>query len=180
MLETTHTRIDILRPQYADALLDYYQRNQTHLAPWEPLRNPDYYTREFWQQVTEKNVLAFELGEEYRFVAFHKNNSRQVIGVCNFTGVIRGVFQACLMGYSLDHQHLNQGYMTEIVHATSQYMFEQVGLHRIMSNYMPNNCASERVLQKLGFEREGYAKRYLKIAGQWEDHVLTAKINDVD
>ncbi|MGO1298907.1 MAG: GNAT family N-acetyltransferase [Vibrio sp.] len=180
MLETSRTKIELLRPQHAQAMLEYYQSNSAHLAPWEPLRTDDYYTLPFWDELAKQSVLAFDMGQEYRFVVFHKDHSRQVIGVCNFTGVIRGVFQACLMGYSLDHQHLNQGYMTEIVHATSQYMFEQVGLHRIMSNYMPNNIASERVLQKLGFEREGYAKRYLKIAGQWQDHILTAKIHDAD
>lgn len=180
MLKTSRTKIDLLRPQYAQAIAEYYQNNRDHLSPWEPVRAEDYYTLAFWQNVTEQNVLAFELEQEFRFVAFHHDDPHQIIGVCNFTGLIRGAFQACLMGYSLDRQYLNQGYMTEIVRVTTQYMFEQVGLHRIMSNYMPNNIASERVLQKLGFEREGYAKRYLKIAGQWEDHILTAKIHEIE
>jgi ribosomal-protein-alanine N-acetyltransferase len=45
-----------------------------------------------------------------------------------------------------------------------------------MANYMPRNDRSGRLLGRLGFEKEGYAKRYLKIEGLWEDHVLTAKI----
>ena len=67
--------------------------------------------------------------------------------------------------------------MTEILNACVPYMFDEVGLNRIMANYMPSNKASASVLEKLGFEREGYAKKYLKIAGNWEDHVLTSKIN---
>jgi len=43
---------------------------------------------------------------------------------------------------------------------------------------MPHNAASERVLFKLGFEKEGIARKYLKIAGKWEDHILTSKINE--
>jgi ribosomal-protein-alanine N-acetyltransferase len=46
-----------------------------------------------------------------------------------------------------------------------------------MANYMPRNERSAKLLASLGFEREGYAKRYLQIAGQWEDHVLTALVD---
>jgi len=67
--------------------------------------------------------------------------------------------------------------MTEILQASIAYMFETVGLNRVMASYMPVNKASGRVLEKLGFEREGYARKYLKIAGNWEDHVLTSLIN---
>jgi ribosomal-protein-alanine N-acetyltransferase len=50
-------------------------------------------------------------------------------------------------------------------------------LHRVMANYVPENERSARVLEKLGFEKEGYARSCLKIAGKWRDHILTAKLN---
>ncbi|MDK1285974.1 GNAT family N-acetyltransferase [Pseudoalteromonas umbrosa] len=68
--------------------------------------------------------------------------------------------------------------MTEILEASIGYMFNIVGLNRIMTNHMPHNVASERVLLKLGFEKEGVARKYLKVAGQWEDHILTSKLNE--
>jgi ribosomal-protein-alanine N-acetyltransferase len=46
-----------------------------------------------------------------------------------------------------------------------------------MANHMPSNVKSERLLRTLGFEREGYARAYLKIAGKWEDMVLNALIH---
>ena len=46
-----------------------------------------------------------------------------------------------------------------------------------MANYMPHNHRSGKLLERLGFEREGYAKDYLLIDGQWRDHVLTALTN---
>jgi ribosomal-protein-alanine N-acetyltransferase len=49
-----------------------------------------------------------------------------------------------------------------------------------MANHVPRNERSARLLARLGFEREGYAKRYLQIAGTWEDHVLTAKTRPAD
>ena len=67
--------------------------------------------------------------------------------------------------------------MTEFVEAATNYVFAELDLHRIMANYVKENVRSARILEKLGFEKEGYAKSYLKIAGTWRDHVLTAKIN---
>ncbi|VVM36874.1 hypothetical protein PS682_00069 [Pseudomonas fluorescens] len=70
--------------------------------------------------------------------------------------------------------------MKKTLEITNRYCFEQMGLHRIMANHLPSNVRSERLLESLGFEREGYAREYLKIAGAWEDHVLRALINSGD
>ena len=67
--------------------------------------------------------------------------------------------------------------MPEILEAALEYVFNTVGSHRVMATYMPSNERSAAVLQKLGFQQEGLAKSYLKIAGRWEDHILTSKIN---
>ncbi len=58
-----------------------------------------------------------------------------------------------------------------------RYAFEDLRLHRIMANYVPHNQRSAHLLRRLGFVQEGYAKEYLKIAGRWQDHVLTALTN---
>jgi ribosomal-protein-alanine N-acetyltransferase len=68
--------------------------------------------------------------------------------------------------------------MAEVLEAGLTLAFGQLDLHRVMANYLPRNERSARLLARLGFEREGYARAYLRIAGQWEDHVLTAKIRD--
>ena len=68
--------------------------------------------------------------------------------------------------------------MRELLHAALGWAFDGLQLHRVMAAYLPRNERSARLLQALGFEREGYAKRYLRIAGVWEDHVLTARLRD--
>jgi len=57
------------------------------------------------------------------------------------------------------------------------FAFKELGLNRVMANYMPKNIRSECLLRSLGFEREGFARKYLCINGKWEDHVLTSLIN---
>jgi ribosomal-protein-alanine N-acetyltransferase len=68
--------------------------------------------------------------------------------------------------------------MTRAVAVVVEHAFEALGLHRVMANYLPENTRSARLLQRLGFETEGVARRYLLIAGEWRDHVLTARVND--
>jgi ribosomal-protein-alanine N-acetyltransferase len=64
--------------------------------------------------------------------------------------------------------------MTEAVRAATTFAFRTVGLHRLQAAVMPRNGGSQRVLEKVGYRREGTALRYLCIAGEWEDHVIFA------
>jgi ribosomal-protein-alanine N-acetyltransferase len=67
-----------------------------------------------------------------------------------------------------------QGLTGEAIELVLGFAFERVGLHRVQAAIMPRNARSLRVVEKLGFRREGFAERYLQIAGKWEDHVLFA------
>ncbi len=67
--------------------------------------------------------------------------------------------------------------MFEVAQASIKHMFEVVRVHRIMANHLPENFRSEKLLKRLGFDREGYARNYLKINGQWRDHLLNSLIN---
>lgn len=98
----------------------------------------------------------------------------EIIGVANYSNVMRGAFNACFLGYSVGEKWQGQGYMSEALTETLRYMQRQQGMHRIMANYMPHNLRSGNLLAKHGFEREGYAKNYLQINQEWRDHVLTA------
>ncbi len=70
--------------------------------------------------------------------------------------------------------------MRESLTVAIQHVFRDIGLHRIMANYRPENTRSEHLLASLGFEKEGLARSYLKINGSWADHVLTSLINPDD
>ena len=101
---------------------------------------------------------------------------QEIRGSMTLSNVVRGPFQACLLGYGIGASWHGRGLMHEALEATLAWAFGELDLHRVMANYLPLNERSARLLARLGFEREGYARAYLKIAGQWEDHVLTAKI----
>ncbi|WP_085633605.1 GNAT family N-acetyltransferase [Pseudomonas sp. R16(2017)] len=167
----------VLDPEQAGLEHDFYRRNQRHLAPWSPIRTDDYFSTEQIRRRLEVQGSAFEAGLAVH-LALLTPDGGQMIGACNFSGIIRGAFQACFLGYHIDEAHQGQGLMHEALEAGIAYMFEGQNLHRIMANYIPGNERSARLLERLGFEREGYAKAYLNIAGRWQDHVLTARVNE--
>lgn len=101
-----------------------------------------------------------------------------IIGAVNFSNFVRGAFQGCHLGYAIDQEHEGKGLMYEALRLAIPYAFTELGMHRIMVNYLPHNARSATLLARLGFVAEGYARKYLLLGGQWQDHVLTSLVND--
>jgi ribosomal-protein-alanine N-acetyltransferase len=68
--------------------------------------------------------------------------------------------------------------MTAAVKAVAGFAFDTLQLNRIEAACLPGNAASVRLLEKVGFTREGYARRYLCIDGRWQDHILYGLVRD--
>ena len=174
-LLTERTRIRLAEEADAPELLRYRVANRAHLAPWEPLREEAFYTLgQCVQAVAEWREHA-RLDRGYPLLVFDRDE-REVLATLTFANVVRGAFQACHLGYGTAARVQGQGLMHEALQASLAWAFGELDLHRVMANYLPGNERSARLLARLGFEREGYAKRYLQIAGVWEDHVLTALV----
>ena len=92
---------------------------------------------------------------------------------------MRGPFQAGNVGYSIALEYQGQGVMCSLLMHVVEYAFTELGLNRVMANYMPRNERSQRLLDRVGFAKEGLARNYLCINGVWEDHVLTSILNPV-
>lgn len=155
----------------------FRQENRRHLEKWEPRRSPEFFTEGFWQIQLRVALRDFRDGSNVCFCLLSPGED-EVMGVCNYTNIVRGTFQSCHLGYALAARHEGSGLMFEALTLSNDYMFRDMGLHRIMAGYLPHNDRSGRLLERLGFEKEGFARRYLKINGKWEDHVLTSRIND--
>ena len=114
-----------------------------------------------------------------RRVSFFRQGSPRapILGTCNYTNIVRGPLLACHLGYQIARAAEGRGFMTEALHASNAFAFDSLRLHRIMANYRPENGRSARLLDRLGFVREGIARDYLFIDGAWRDHVLTALTN---
>lgn len=164
------------RPGDEIILANYYQANAAHLKRWSPLMPKSHHSVASWTLRLIEREKEYADDGSVHFIATNESQT-QVIGTCSISNIVRGVFQSCHMGYSIDKNFEGQGRMRELAEYTIDYVFAELGLHRIIANHMPENKRSEALLRRLGFEREGYAKRFLQIDGKWEDHVLNSLIN---
>ncbi|MDC0680492.1 MULTISPECIES: GNAT family N-acetyltransferase [Sorangium] len=177
-IETPRLRLFIPSVELAGRYLAYFERNRDHLARWDPPRPEGFYTEAFWRERLLRDHEDFAADRALRLaLQWRGAPGGEVIGVCNFTQFVRGAFQAATLGYSLDQRAVGSGLMFEAIEAGIAYMFDTLGFHRVMANYLPHNERSGRLLRRLGFAVEGYARDYLFIDGAWRDHVLTALTN---
>ena len=150
--------------------------NPAHLRPWSvaPPPGEDPASLSSVSRAVLQHRREWKRGQTFVFVMALRENERRVIGRIALGGVMRGAFQNAHLGYWVDQQHQGRGLATEAVRATTTFAFSAEQLHRVQAAVMPRNGASLRVLEKAGYRREGFAERYLYIAGRWEDHVLYA------
>ncbi|WP_212112720.1 ribosomal protein S5-alanine N-acetyltransferase [Bartonella queenslandensis] len=177
VIKTKRTISTLIGLEDVVELSSYFLRNVNYLRPFEPSRSDDYHSLTAWE--TRAGTFAYESaqGQAYRY-AVRLKNENTIIGVVNFTNVVRGVFQACHLGFSLDEKQQGKGLMFESLSALIAHIFDVYHLHRVMANYRPENIKSGLLLKRLHFEKEGYAKDYLMIAGKWRDHILTSRRNN--
>ncbi|MCY3857914.1 MAG: GNAT family N-acetyltransferase [Gammaproteobacteria bacterium] len=164
----------VLEPFDFSILRNYYLANREHLAPWEPTRTDDYFTAANIKDVINSRYEQFIARTALHLCAL---NEERMVAEVNFTNIVTGAFQSCNLGFSVERSSEGHGVMTKVLKLGIEYIFEEYRLHRIQANYMPSNRRSPQVLARCGFRVEGYAREYLKIAGKWEDHVLTSLIN---
>ena len=180
-LRTARLHVRLARPGMHAAMALFLRENyEGHLDRWSPPVTSAFFTEEFWRQRLALAVDEFLAGRSARFVLQPLEEpglGAPIIGTCNYTSIVRGPFLACQLGYQVARSHEGRGLMAEGLRAANEYVFSAMRLHRIAAAYRPENERSGRLLERLGFVREGFARDYLFIDGAWRDHVLTALAN---
>src|ERR1700722_3586148 len=101
-----------------------------------------------------------------------------LVGYVNINNIVRGGFQSGYLGYGAFASHAGRGLMTEGLRAVVTVAFADHGLHRLEANIQPGNARSIALVRRLGFENEGFSRRYLRIDGDWRDHERWALLAD--
>jgi ribosomal-protein-alanine N-acetyltransferase len=107
-----------------------------------------------------------------------RRDSGALVGVVNLSEIVRGAFRSGYLGYYAFSPWSRQGLMAEGLSLVIAQAFRRLRLHRVEANIQPGNRASIRLVRRLGFRREGYSPRYLRIAGRWRDHERWALLAD--
>ncbi len=150
-------------------------RSRDFLEPWEPVWQEDDLTRRAFRQRVKRAQDEAEADEAYAFLIF-RSQDQALVGGVTLGLVRRGVAQACTMGYWIGEPFAGQGMMTRAVRVITQHAFRELQMRRIEAACLPTNERSRRLLERVGFQREGYAREYLCIAGRWQDHLLYAML----
>lgn len=150
-------------------------RSRAFLTPWEPSWSEDELTRAAFKARVKRATEEIRGDLAYPLLVFSAGEEH-LMGAVTLGLIRRGVAQMCTLGYWIGEPFARQGHMTRAVRLAVQFAFDDLGLRRIEAACLPANMASQRLLEKNGFTREGYARQYLRINGHWADHLLYARL----
>jgi len=171
-------RVMLRTPQMSDYLAwaELRASSREFLMPWEPLWATDELSRASFRRRVRHYLR--DLREDVGYALFvYAAATGELVGGLTLCNVRRGVTQSCTLGYWIGLQHAQRGYMTAAVRAVMPFVFDTLELHRLEAACLPTNLASIKLLEKTGFQREGLARRYLRINGVWQDHLLYALLD---
>ena len=156
-------RVFIRKPTVADcqALLSLTQRSRKLHFPWV---SPPLNKQAFRAYIDRCQ------SDDFEGLLICASTSCRIVGVANLSQIFYKAFQNAYLGYYADVDFAGQGLMSEGIGLALDYAFYTLKLHRIEANIQPENSASINLIKRLGFTKEGFSKRYLKINGDWRDH----------
>lgn len=169
------TAVDLRAFTLADVgeLVDLRLRTREFNTPYEPRRSEAFFTEAGQRAEVQRDLDAWETDRMYAFAIVERESGR-ICGRVALANIVRGAWESCTLGYFVDEACNGRGYATEAVGLAVGFALGPARLHRVQAAVMPHNLRSARVLEKNGFEREGFAPRYLRLDGEWRDHDLFA------
>ena len=150
--------------------------DRDHLEPWEPTspgRWRDRHTPRAWRAVRSGQLQGARAGGLLPAVI---ELDGQMCGQLTIGGIMRGAQQSAWIGYWVASPYTGGGIASAAVALAVDHAFERAGLHRLEATVRPENDASQVVLTRCGFRREGVLRRYLHVDGAWRDHLLMATL----
>ncbi len=157
-----------------------HEVSRDEILPWFPQLDEGETFHHLFDRHLQRALQGAVDDTEYRLVG-HLPDGR-IAGFFNLSRIVRGVFQNAYASWAVNSEVKCRGYGTEGVTALLDFAFAPppagLALHRVQANIIPANAPSIRVAHKCGFRLEGLARQYLKIAGQWQDHSMYAKLAD--
>ena len=168
----------LLRLEDAPELTQALTAQREFMAPYEPVRDDDYYTVQGQTTLLSHLLDDRDQGRVLPLVIVAPDGA--LAGRITLNNIVRGPLQSASLGYWVRRELNGQGLATAAVAEALGIAFRELGLHRVEAGTLVDNVASQRVLTKNGFSRYGLAPHYLRIAGRWQDHVLFQRLADDD
>ena len=176
-LSTPQTRLMPLTEARAPLIFQYYKENLNHLFKWDAVANPSAHSIETWLHYAQWAKQEYLDQKQVEFIATDHSET-EMLALCSITDIKLAPYYSGDMGFSIAEKHEGKGIMFEVAQKAVEFMFKEYGLHRLTATFHPDNLRSKALLERLGFEREGYAKAYMQVGDMgWQDHVVMALVN---
>lgn len=148
--------------------------NERWLSEWESLppgtfgSYADRHTPVAYRRLLRTLRASTRAGTHLSFAVTHDGALAGQVTVGN---IVRGSFNSAYLGYWVDRRRAGRGIAPVAIALVTDHCFGPGRLHRVEANVRPENIASRRVMEKLGFREEGLHRRYLLINGVYRDHI---------
>ena len=152
-----------------DELLAMNRASRSFHHPWvSPPRTPAAFER-----------YAARIGDPgFARLAICEREAGAIAGIVNVSHIVLGPLRSAYLGFYANAEFAGRGLMAEGLRLAVRHCFGPLGLHRVEANVQPGNQASLRLVERVGFVREGFSRRYLKINGRWRDHERWALLRE--
>jgi [ribosomal protein S5]-alanine N-acetyltransferase len=167
-------RLDPLRRGDARDWVRLRLANESWLSPWEPsaaLPWRERHTVSGYRTMRRAVLRRARMGTSLPFAI---RVDGRLAGQVTLDNVVRGALRSGSVGYWIDREVAGRGLASLAVALVCDHAFGPAGLHRVQADIRPENLPSQRLVERLGFRREGLFRRYLDIDGDWRDHVSYA------
>ncbi|WP_369258334.1 GNAT family N-acetyltransferase [Geodermatophilus amargosae] len=148
--------------------------NESWLRPWEPSAGVAWSVR---HTPAAYRVMRRSVSRRARAgtsMPFAVRVEGRLAGQVTVDNIVRGALRSGSLGYWVDRSVAGRGMASLAVALVCDHAFGPGGLHRLQADIRPENGPSQRLVERLGFSREGLLRRYLDIDGDWRDHLSYA------
>ncbi|HEV2782166.1 MAG TPA: GNAT family protein [Actinophytocola sp.] len=168
--------VELRKPKLTDATSWSRIRlsDRRHLEAWEPTVPGSWEERNGTLSWPAQWSALRALARRGLSLPFVITVDGRFAGQITVGNVVRGSLCSAWIGYWVGSWATSGGVATASVALVVDHCFTVAGLHRLEATVRPENAASLRVLEKLGFRQEGVFRRYLDVAGAWRDHLCFA------
>ena len=176
--ETPRLILKVLPDTAARQVLQFYLDNQDVFEQYEIDRPRNFYTENYQKSLLHCEYNLAVKQSFVRFWAFEKGKEERVIGTVSFQHMCWTPYLSCELGYKFDRRYWGKGYAKESIQKCLAIAFAEMKLHRIEAQVQPENTASKKLLQRLGFVKEGTKRQSVKLHGVWKDHEVYALLSE--
>lgn len=177
--ETKNLILTVLTRADSRLVYNFYYDNLRDFGKYEPINYDVASTLRYYSALLDAEQNMISEGNLIRYYFLEKRSPFNIVGTASFRKFERSEhIRSCILGYKIAPSFRRKGYAYEALSLLCPLVIENESIHRINAYVMTQNPASYKLLEKLGFSREGILRRSLMLNGEWNDEYAYSLLED--